>query len=691
MSNRRVEQCQKIEESLLENNEKINSILETSSVGFYQSSIQGRLLSANKAFLEILDFDSLEEAKSKSIISLYKNPEEREYRFLKPLREKGKVEIEEDIITAKDRDKTILVRAVINKKKELISGLIFDITELKKTETKYRELFENANDIIFTFDLLGNFKSVNRSCYSALGYTEEEFLKKNLKDILTPDGYRFATEMIQKAILEKSDLKELQPWEFEVVKKDSSNLIVEIYAQLIWEKKQIVGIHGIARDITERKRTDKKITLSRNFLEIANRSQTLILLLKEFVSEIKRFTGCAAVGIRILDEEGNIPYQAYEGFSHSFYEKENSLSIKYDQCTCINVIKGITDPKLPFYTPTGSFYTNCSTDFLATISEEKRGKNRYACNREGYESIILIPIRLGEKNLGLIHIADYKKNMISLDTVEILESSGNYLSTAMQRLFTEEMLRNFEIKQLEKLEELVKQRTEELEMVNKELDEFTSLAAHDLKEPLRNTQIFARFLMEDYSSKLDNTGKDYLKRIVVDGERFVKLIDDLLALSKISRVKNPYTWIDFRELIGNAINRLESVIKEKKVEITLPEKFPSIFCDAIKIKEVFYNLISNAIKYNNKEKPKINIEVEENQKDIKFSVKDNGIGIKKEHFEVIFQPFKRLHQKDEHLGTGIGMTIVKRIIEEHSGQIWVESEEENGTTFFFTFPKKEKQ
>ncbi len=192
----------------------------------------------------------------------------------------------------------------------------------------------------------------------------------------------------------------------------------------------------------QKHKMDRMLQASRHFLQIANRHTEMAPLLKEFVAEVKNFTGCAAVGIRILDEEGNISYRAYEGFSQEFYESENPLSIKSDQCMCINVIKGETNPKLPFYTEGGSFYMNATTRrFLATVSEEEKGQTRNVCSQFGYKSVALIPILIGDCIIGLIHVADSRENMVPLDIVEVLEGTAMQLGVAIHRVQTEEELR----------------------------------------------------------------------------------------------------------------------------------------------------------------------------------------------------------------------------------------------------------
>lgn len=188
---------------------------------------------------------------------------------------------------------------------------------------------------------------------------------------------------------------------------------------------------NISKGIIDSKQAEQALLTSEIFHEIADYYLEVVPLLKEFIVELLRFTRCSATGIRIMDGQGNIPYVAYEGLSERFYELKNHLSIKSDQCVCIDVIKGTTDPKLPFFTEGGSFIMNNTASFLSTVSESDKGQGHKVCDPMGYESVALIPIRQYDRIIGLINIADPQENMIPLDMVKVLERVAIKLGMAI--------------------------------------------------------------------------------------------------------------------------------------------------------------------------------------------------------------------------------------------------------------------
>ncbi|RKY32118.1 MAG: hypothetical protein DRP74_03295 [Candidatus Omnitrophota bacterium] len=235
-----------------------------------------------------------------------------------------------------------------------------------------------------------------------------------------------------------------------------------------------------------------------------------------------------------------------------------------------------------------------------------------------------------------------------------------------------------------------------LEAANKELDSFVYTVSHDLRAPLRGVDGLVKFLEEDYANKLDEQGKEYLKKIRSGANHMKALIDDLLTLSRISRIKNPFEEVNMKDLVDSVVGRIEFDIKQQNVDLKISENLPVLRCDKIKIAEVFLNLINNAIKFSPKKKdsqPRVEVgyNYDREKAEHVFFVKDNGIGIDKKYHSEIFGIFKRLHNQDEYEGTGAGLSIVKKIIEDHNGSVWIDSEPGQGATFYFSISEKIEQ
>ncbi|MGD1804942.1 ATP-binding protein [Dapis sp. BLCC M126] len=224
----------------------------------------------------------------------------------------------------------------------------------------------------------------------------------------------------------------------------------------------------------------------------------------------------------------------------------------------------------------------------------------------------------------------------------------------------------------------------ELEKSNNELDSFTYITSHDLKEPLRGIHNYSTFLMEDYGEILNEDGREKLETLVRLTQRMENLINALSFFSRLGRQELHKSAINLNELIENVVEVIRISKPEASIEIRKMENLPVIYGDKILMEEVFSNLINNGVKYNKKEDKIVEIGYEKTEESASIIyVKDNGIGIREKHLETIFKIFKRLHGKDKFGGgTGVGLTIVKKIIERHSGQIWLESKYGEGTTFY---------
>ncbi len=223
---------------------------------------------------------------------------------------------------------------------------------------------------------------------------------------------------------------------------------------------------------------------------------------------------------------------------------------------------------------------------------------------------------------------------------------------------------------------------------NRELDDFAHVVSHDLKEPLRGIQSYAQFVSEDYQPLLDQDGKAKLATIERLAQRMQGLIDDLHQFSRLGRVEMSWAETDLEVVVAKVIDSVRIRLDEQHVEVRQPRPLPTIRCDRVRVAEVFRNLITNALKYG--DKPSRWIEIGCHQESwegapLTFYVRDNGIGIPPQYAERVFKMFKRLHARDAHGGgSGAGLAIVKRIVELHGGKVWVESEVDVGSTFYFT-------
>ncbi|MBE9045092.1 GAF domain-containing protein [Pleurocapsales cyanobacterium LEGE 10410] len=253
---------------------------------------------------------------------------------------------------------------------------------------------------------------------------------------------------------------------------------------------------------------------------------------------------------------------------------------------------------------------------------------------------------------------------------------------------------------LRKADELA-QVNKELTRSNVELDSFAYIASHDLKEPLRGIYNYSSFLIEDYGQTLDSEGVDKLNTLMRLTHRMEDLINSLLHYSRLGRSELQVQPVDLNQLVAGVLDVLKVSKRDKQVRFDIPRPLPTVSCDRTQVSELFTNLISNGIKYNQKSEKIIEIgylDPQHNPTIMKtleslnklelptvFYVRDNGIGIREKHLESIFRIFKRLHGQNKYGGgTGAGLTIAKKIVERHGGEIWVESVYREGSTFYFT-------
>lgn len=241
-----------------------------------------------------------------------------------------------------------------------------------------------------------------------------------------------------------------------------------------------------------------------------------------------------------------------------------------------------------------------------------------------------------------------------------------------------------------RMEDELKREKMSLGRVNEELENLNHIAGHDLKAPLRNINTFAGLLRRRYGDKMDAEGREMLDLIESSVNKMNGLLTHLLDLSKVSKLGQPYQEIGVGTVVGEIKGRLETDIRKTGARIDLQEGIPPIHGDPVKLTLALSNLINNAIKFSSKkagEKPRVKIGYVDDKDFHTLFVKDNGIGIPEEYHGMIFEPFKRLHGESEYEGAGVGLSIVKKIVEQHKGKIALNSKPGKGSTFYLSLPK----
>jgi PAS domain S-box-containing protein len=234
-------------------------------------------------------------------------------------------------------------------------------------------------------------------------------------------------------------------------------------------------------------------------------------------------------------------------------------------------------------------------------------------------------------------------------------------------------------------EEKLEQLTTEMQRSNTELEQFAYVISHDLQEPLRMVSSYTQLLAKRYQSQLDADADEFISYTVDGAKRMQALLNDLLDYSRVGTRGKPFALTSFEDVVKQATANLKVAIEESGALVSY-DTLPSIMADEGQLVQLLQNLIANAIKFRKQEPPHVHISAKRRYDAVVFSARDNGIGIDSQYARGIFEIFRRLHTKEEYPGTGMGLAICRKIVERHGGNIWVQSQPEEGSIFYFTIP-----
>ncbi len=298
-------------------------------------------------------------------------------------------------------------------------------------------------------------------------------------------------------------------------------------------------------------------------------------------------------------------------------------------------------------------------------------------------SFLGVSIRTHERVFGRIYLTEKQgaDEFTQLDEEMIIALASHAGKAIDQTLL---------LQQVQRAENQLRQLNKELIRSNADLQQFAYVASHDLQEPLRMVASYTQLLARRYKGKLDSDADEFIGYAVDGATRMQRLINDLLAYSRVTSQGKAFELVDCNQLLEDVLRTLRLAIEESRAVVT-HDALPKVMADSGQLAQLFQNLVSNGIKFHGAELPRVHVSAERRNHEWLFSVRDNGIGVDPQFADRIFVIFQRLHDREEYPGTGIGLALCKKIVERHGGNIWVESQPGRGATFFFTIPIEQRR
>ncbi|KTC65463.1 sensory box histidine kinase (plasmid) [Legionella adelaidensis] len=704
------------------------AIVESSNDAIIGKDLNGIIISWNKAAENLYGY------KASEILGLsieYIIPPEKHYeiaQFLEKIKNGNKIDHYETVRLKRDGTAvkvSLSISPIKNHLNKIIgaASIAREIPFVTLEQKKFELAVEAAPNGMLMIDAAGQMQLVNAQVEQMFGYARDELLGKTV-EMLVPERFRKNHPLFRQEFFKNPKARLMGAGrDLYGLRRDGTEFPVEIGLNPLHTKEGLLVFASIV-DITERKRLTQRFALaveaSPTGMILINRAGQIELLntqvLKMFGYERNELMGQK---IEMLVPER---YRAiHPAHRLVFFEKPKArvmgagreLYGQRKDGTEIPVEIGLN----PLITEDGSFVLASIVD----ITERKKEQEKFQLAIESAPSGILMVNTLGEIELAneqILKMFKYKKEELIGQKVEILvperfrESHPKYRKAYFMKPQTRAMgsgrdlfgLRSdgsefpveiglnplkttsgtfvlasvIDITERKLTEQIVKNS-------NIELERFAYVVSHDLKAPLRGIATISNWIMEEYQEKLDQQGHKYLALLDSRVKQLQALIDGILEYSRIGRLKEKLEKLDLNRIIKDIIKVL---MPPAHIQITVSQNLPVIFAGRTHIYQIFQNLISNAIKYNDKKEGRIEIGATEHTNEWLFFVKDNGKGIAERYKDKIFELFQTLENKENNTSTGVGLTIAKKIVDLYNGKIWFTSDVGKGTIFYFTLEKE---
>ncbi len=568
-----------------------------------------------------------------------------------------------------------IVRRELESREERLSAELADLKRIEEalrvSEERYRTLVESAPEAILVLDAgTGRFVDANGNSVRLFGIEREELFRLGPLDIsqpIAPDGHpasELASEKIREALDGGAPV-------FEWIHRNSAGEDIHCEVRLM----RLPGaepnlIRGSVTDITERKRAEKSLRqyverlrimqeIDRSILaaqsveEIASvalrrlrdmvPSERVIVALIGPAPDEATVLAADVDGERTVEAGARLPIEAYGDLANLIAEK-----LQRGETYLLDALS-VPDP-------------------APAIRKLRTTGRRY---------YFIVPLLASEELMGSLSLGTDRLNDLTAEHLEIAREVADGLAIAVQQARLHKQVRQHAAE----LEQRVAERTAELEA-------FSYSVSHDLRTPLLTIDGFSRMLLEDHSDGLDAEGQRLLRTICSNSQNMGRLIDDLLAFSRLGRQEMLLAEIKMSELAAAVCAELTATTPERKLQFNL-QPLPPARGDQAMIRQVLVNLLSNAIKFTGpREVAVIEVGAAEEENHNVYYVKDNGVGFEMKYVDKLFGVFERLHSDDEFAGTGVGLAFVQRILHRHGGRVWAEGKVGEGATVYFTLPRK---
>lgn len=521
---------------------------------------------------------------------------------------------------------------------------------LAEKTSQLKGVFESINDSYVVIDLNGDVLKMNDVAEKFFGYTFNSE-KLNVAKLIYNEDYEYAVKSFSELINKGS----FTNYTARIITKNKVVKWVNINGSIIYDKfKKPMAVQGIIRDITAEREKRLIVDVINNIMKSILGKENIYEIAWEISSNIATYLGTNDCVIYLVNDKSK-NLEQITAYTNSAIPNKQVFSK-----LIIPISKGIV----------GHVARTGISEIIVNTNNDKR----YILDGEKRLSEITVPIISEGKVIGVIDAEHKHENFFVKEQLNTIENIASLVSLQLKSAIN--------LRERKKTESINIELLDKLKRSNEELHEYAHIVSHDLKSPLRSLAALTSWIKIDNIETFDKASLQNFDDIEITLETMENLISDILKYSSLDAVVSEEEVVDLDSLVKNLIHVL---YVPNTISINILNTLPNVKGDKTKYQQLFQNLIGNAIKFNDKEKGFINIDVEDYNSFYKFSIKDNGIGIQKRHFESIFKIFQSL-KKDKN-SSGIGLSIVKKIVDIYKGKVWLESELNEGTTFYFTIKK----